>query len=149
MLFVKSSNLLGNTPLVNYLNWSLQLTLLTTAAVDSVQHYLKIKSSILNRFNVTILINLILAFIAIVPLNLHLEIINSPYCFTVFTAGVTTFLVLVVVSIIISVVKSVPNIIKRKLFHIPPLLLFPYLNQQARPLFLVALVGTFYTLFII
>lgn len=117
--------------------------------LESIQDYLKTHSNIVNRFNITILINILLAAVAFIPLKLHSEIINSPHCFTVFTAGVTSFFLLVIVSLIISVVKSVPNIVKRKLFHIPPLLLFPYLNQQARPLFLVALVGTFYTLFIL
>lgn len=44
---------------------------------------------------------------------------------------------------------ELPNILKRKLFHLPPLLLFPLLDYSADGLFLVALTGAFYILFLL
>lgn len=45
--------------------------------------------------------------------------------------------------------KTIPNILKRKLFHIPPLILFPLLDYHAHSLFIIALVGAFYVLFVL
>ena len=60
--------------------------------------------------------------------------------------GIISIIVLIVFVGIIGQF-NIPNIVKRKIFHLPPLILFPILNELTRDLFLVALAGIFYILF--
>lgn len=96
-----------------------------------------------------LLFNLISAITAFYPSNFHAEIVDSPYLWKIMLYGVIGIVGLLLLVFTVTRFKGIPNITQRKIFHLPPFIMFPLLNNDARSLFLVALVGGFYVLLVI
>lgn len=97
-------------------------------------------------YRAILLCNTVFAFLAIHPLKLHTQLIESPEFKQVLLLGACGLVGLSLLAVIVANMPSIPNIVRRKIFHLPPFLIFPLLNSQARPVFLVALAGIFYVL---
>lgn len=80
--------------------------------------------------------------------NLHLYLIQSPNLINVLIYGSLGIALTIALSLLVKLF-NLPNIYIRKVFHIPPLILFPIFSNKFPDIFLTALIGAIYTFIIL
>lgn len=79
-----------------------------------------------------ILFNCVSAAASIYPMGLYTEITESTNLLMVLLYGFGGIIGLLLFTFVVAKIPRIPIIVQRKIFHIPPFIMFPLLNAIAR-----------------
>lgn len=121
--------------IVNYLTFCISLQIVIIG--------LLVKLNWKNKIYYFILIFNCLAAGFSIHLGLHSSLVNSPNLGNVLIYGSLGIVLTVMLSLSVKY-SNIPNIYVRKIFHIPPLILFPIFDHKFPDIFQTALIGIIY-----